>query len=184
MSKITVWTRQNKNVLKILREEGRYIVRKEYICAENEEHTGLILQAYDWLVTHGPHVDKKPKDVTYPVWVSYTHENTYAPGPKEALLTLSVDAEDVTPINIAKWGMILNYSYIPQDAADSKQHQEMLSAYGINDAQAVMTQFYPEVKREIMSSWSRLFDKNIQPGNAFQYGNIWEIKKAWVVEGL
>ena len=43
-----------------------------------------------------------------------------------------------------------------------------------------MTQFYPEIKREIIQSWDRLFDDSIILGNTNYYGNIWEVKQEWV----
>lgn len=184
MGKITVWTKQNKNILAVLAEKGRYVVKKEYIRAENEEHTAIILRAYDWLASHGPNVNRKPIDVKYPVWVSFDKARNYIAGKNEVLLTLQVDEADITSINLAKWGMILNYSYIPANEEDAQKHLAMMNAYGINDAEAVMTLFYPEIKQEIVQSWSRLFDPKVCVGNDLKYGNIWEIKNEWVINGI
>ncbi len=38
MEKIKVWTKQNKDVLKQLEKDGRYIARKEYIMKDLQEH--------------------------------------------------------------------------------------------------------------------------------------------------
>lgn len=43
-----------------------------------------------------------------------------------------------------------------------------------------MSQFYPEIKREIVDSWSRLFDDSIILGSEAKYGTIWEVKGEWV----
>ena len=75
---------------------------------------------------------------------------------------------------------ILNYSYIPADKADEKRHKALLEAYGVSDTQAYMSQFYPEIKREIRDSWKRLFDDDIQIGSDGCYGNIWEVRREWV----
>ena len=48
--------------------------------------------------------------------------------------------------------MILNYSYIPADEDDAKRHKQLLADYGVSDAQAYMSRFYPQIKMEIMSS--------------------------------
>ena len=48
------------------------------------------------------------------------------------------------------------------------------------DAQAYMSRFYPELKREIRESWKRLFDPSIILGNDMEYGTIWEIRREWV----
>ena len=64
--------------------------------------------------------------------------------------------------------------------ADEKRHKELLEAYGVSDTQAYMSQFYPEIKREIRESWKRLFDDDIQIGSDGCYGNIWEVRREWV----
>ena len=77
---------------------------------------------------------------------------------------------------------ILNYSYIPKDKADARRHQDMMEQYGVSDAKAYMSQFYPHLKREIIASWDRLFDDSVILGNDSKYGNIWEIRKEWVTQ--
>ena len=52
MEQIKVWTKQHENVLKELNENGRYIARREYIRSDLQEHAGLVLEVYDWLVMH------------------------------------------------------------------------------------------------------------------------------------
>jgi hypothetical protein len=47
-----------------------------------------------------------------------------------------------------------------------------------------MSQFYPEIKREIIKSWDRLFDARVDMGNPDCYGNIWEIKREWITDVL
>ena len=175
-----VWTKQHKNVRKVLEETGRYTVKKEYICLDMKEQKDLILTAYDWLSQHMPNKSAKPKDVQYPVWVSLTEDAVMMPDENEVVLELSVDESLITLINVTKWGMILNYSYIPRNEKDAAAHQELLSLYGTSDAQAVMTPFYPEIRREVMESWSRLFDDSVLSENSCYYGLIWEMRKEWI----
>ena len=104
------------------------------------------------------------------------------PDENEVVLELTLDDSLITLINVTKWGMILNYSYIPQDEADAKAHQEMLELYGTSDAQAVMTPFYPQIRREVIASWSRLFDDSVLAENSCYYGTIWEIRKEWITD--
>ena len=184
MGKIKVWTRQHKNVLNELEKTGRYTAKREYISKEMQEHTGIILEAYDWLVKNGPDAANRPEDVEYPVWVSFDRAATMLSGRDGAILELLLDEERVTSVNIAKWGAILNYSYIPADEADGKRHRELLHLYGTDDVRAVMTPFYPEIRREITGSWKRLFDDSIKLGNDLKYGTIWEIRREWVTEVL
>ena len=181
MSQITVWTKQHEKVLDELEQTGRYRAKKEYIIKDLEEHANLVLETYDWLVKHSPDAANKPEGVTYPVWVSFQQEATMLPSPGTVILQLSVDSHMVTPVNIAKWGAILNYSYIPLDQQDAHRHQQLLEAYGVSDPQAYMTQFYPQIKREIIGSWDRLFDPEVHLGNDLEYGLLWEVQKEWIV---
>lgn len=98
------------------------------------------------------------------------------------ILELAIDPAMVTMVNINKWGTILNYSYIPADEQDAREHRQMLAQYGVSDAKAYMSQFYPQIKRKITDSWNRLFDDSVLLGGKQCYGNIWEIKKEWVIK--
>lgn len=182
METIKVWTKQHRNVLRELEEKGRYIARREYIRADLQEHAGLVLEAYDWLVRHSPDAVHKPEDVEYPVWVSFTSEAVMLPSQGTAILELELDPARITSVNIEKWGSILNYSYIPRDKEDAARHLEQMEQYGVSDAKAYMSQFYPQLKREITASWDRLFDDSIILGNDSSYGLIWEIRREWVTQ--
>lgn len=180
MERRTVWTRQNRKILTDLEESGRYIADKRYIKADMEDTAPLVLMAYDWLVSHSPKRDLRPADVDYLIWVSYRRDATMLADEQTVILELAVDPEVITPVNINKWGAILNYSYIPADPADEERHKELLHLYGTSDAKACMTQFYPQIKREILESWERLFDPGILMGSDAEYGTIWEIQREWV----
>lgn len=182
MRAVKVWTKQHKNVLNELERTGRYFARREYILLDLQEHAGLVLEVYDWLVRHGPDRANKPQEAEYPIWVSFSSETAMLPSSGTVILELLVAPELITPINIEKWGTILNYSYIPSCPQDSLRHQKMLEEYGVSDTKAYISQFYPQIKREIIDSWNRLFDENIILGNKSAYGNIWEIKKEWITQ--
>lgn len=182
METIKVWTKQNRKILDELDQTGRYTAKRKYIEMDLQEHAGIMLEVYDWLSSHGPDSKNRPADVTYPVWVSFSKEATMLPDETSVILELEIDASLITRVNIEKWGMILNYSYIPQNAEDAERHQALLDAYGVSDAKAYMSRFYPDIKREIMLSWNRLFDPSIPVNSDSCYGNIWEIKKEWITQ--
>lgn len=177
---LRVWTKQHKNVEKILEERGRYTAKKEYIDKDLGEYAGLVLEVYDWLVRNGPGLEKKPDDAEYPVWLSVLQNAAMLPDENSVILELEIEEESMRRINIGKWGQMLNYGYIPRDEADKKRHETLLHEYGISDAQAYMSRFYPQIKAEIRESWKRLFDESIILDNDNYYGNIWEIRKEWV----
>ncbi len=176
----TVWTRQHENVLRILEETGRYTAKREYIHMDLSEHAGLVLEVYDWLVAHSPDRANRPADVEYPVWVSYERDATMLPGPGTVILELRLPEERITPVNIEKWGTMLNYSYIPKDPRDALRHRKDMEARGLSDTQAYVSRFYPELREEIRKSWERLFDDTVLLGSSAAYGTIWEVRKEWL----
>ena len=84
MAKITVWSKQHENVWKVLQETGRYTVKREYIIKDLKEHSGLVLDTYEWLVKNGPDYGNKPADVEFPVWVSFRQDATMLPGKRKS----------------------------------------------------------------------------------------------------
>ena len=107
-----------------------------------------------------PQCSQKPKDVDYPVWVSFAQDTTYLPQEQTVTLKLCIDPALIAPVHIAKWGTILNYSYIPLNEQDAWRHQQLLESYRVSDTQAYMARFYPQIKREIIDSWDRLEFEN------------------------
>ena len=175
-----VWTKQHENVLKMLLEDGRYTAKKEFAAGDLEDQAYLMREAYDWLTKNGPMAKERPEDAEYPVWVSFAQDTTYLPQEQTVTLKLCIDPALIASVHIAKWGTILNYSYIPLNEQDARRHQQLLESYRVSDTQAYMSRFYPQIKREIIDSWDRLFDDSVHLNNDQRYGIIWEIKKEWV----
>ena len=179
---IQVWTKQHRAVLEELERIGRYTAKKAYVELENGDCAPIILEAYNWLVGHAPGGEGRPADAEYPVWVSFSRDLAMLPQEDHVLLELTVDRALVTPIHVAKWGTILNYSYLPQDEADAQRHRALLQLYRVSDTQAYLSQFYPEIKREIVASWDRLFDDTVQINSDLRYGVLWEVQRTWVTQ--
>ena len=178
-----VWTKQHGNVLKMLLEDGRYTAKKEFAAGDLGDQAYLMREAYDWLTKNGPMAKERPEDAEYPVWVSFAEKTTMLKDPDTVILELEVDPALLTFISIEKWSAILDYSYIAADEADRNRHRELLKAYGVSsDVKAYMSQFYPEIKREIRESWKRLFEAGIPENLDAYYGNVWELRKEWIVK--
>lgn len=172
-----VWTRQHKNILTILEQEGRYIAKQRYIEQENEDTAPFFLEVYAWYTEAGSRIVPAPEDVRYPIWVSLS-EGSRLPGtPNTVSLELLLPAELVLSVDMEQWSRVLDYSYIAANAEDAERHRQLLKQYNVGDAQAYMSRFYPDIKREIRASWQRIFSAGQQ---AQTTGTIWEIKADWV----
>lgn len=178
METIRVWTKQHISVWETLRRTGIYHAREEGIF--RNEDAMLMRDAYRWLAANIPGASGKPEGAEFPIWLAFSRSGTMLPTPDTVLLELEVDAALVTRVNIAKWGTILNCSYISADTDDKKRHSQLLRDWGTSDERACMTPFYPQIRREIQLSWHRLFDDSIQVGSPECYGTIWEVRKEWV----
>ena len=178
MDTIRVWTKQHISVWETLQQAGVYHATSSRIF--RNEDSQLTRDAYCWLAANTPNAAEKPAGAEFPIWLAFSRAGTMLPTPDTVLLELEIDPALITYVNIAKWGTILNCSYIPTDAADKKRHSQLLKDWGTSDEKACMTQFYPQIKREIQDSWVRLFDDSIQLGSPECYGNIWEVRLEWV----
>ena len=178
MGNITVWTKQHKSVAETLEQKGRYTAKKEIVL--NNEEVKLQIHAYSWLMKAHPDLENKPCDADFPVWVSFRKSATMLLSPDTVILELSLDESIITKLNIMKWTKINNLAYIPSDSKDERRHRELLSLYGVSDAKACMTNFYPEIRKEVENSWQRAFDASVDLGNESSYGLIWEIKREWL----
>ena len=179
---ITVWSKQHKNAYKELIDTGLLITRKRFAGKDLDEQGHLIRPCYDWLAQNHPQKGLRPKEADYPIWVSYSLEATMLKDENSVVLELSIPKNLITPIHVAKWGTILNYGYIPLNEADSHRHQQLLADYATSDAKAFMSEFYPQIKREIINSWDRLFDTNITMDSQTYYGTLWYLKKEWLLK--
>jgi hypothetical protein len=175
-----VWTKQHVKVLELLKRNGSFFARRKFVQNDLGSDAEIMALVYDELVKNHPQLNKKPFKAEVPVWVSFSYEATMKPSQDFVILNLEIPDSEITRVNIAKWGMMLNYSYIPLNKADEARHRELVKKCGVDDTRAVMTQFYPELKSEIVESWSRLFDDSIKIGGDASYGLVWQLKKEWL----
>lgn len=179
-NKIKVWTRQDENIIKILEADGRYIVKKEYIEEKMEDCAKFYLEVYSWYTDKAKDIVSKPQDVNYPVWVSLSSDFMLQQVPGTVILELLVDKDSVIVMDTEKWDRVVNFWYVPLNEKDEEVFDKKLKSYGINNSSsAYMSNFYPQLKKEIKKSWDRLFDKSFLLSDQSQ-GTIWEVKEEWV----
>lgn len=176
---VKVWTKQHKGILDIFKDNGRYIVKKEYIESKMEEHASLYTEVYAWYAHKAASIVPKPEDVRYPIWVSMDESEIIGGAGDSVLLELDVPENELIVLDIDKWGLIVNYMYIPKDEHDKTEHEKTLAVYRIDDTAAYMSSFYPSLKNKIRKSWDRLFDDSIAM-SPVKVGTVWEIKREWI----
>ncbi len=179
MANVRVRTRQHRAVLEEINKNGRYVTGARYVAGKTPELRKLMIPCYDWLSEAMAKRVEKPADASYPVWVTLEAGGSYPKG-NGVILELEVPEEALALISVEGWSAVLDYRYVSFDEADSRLHRDEMDKMGLSDAKAVMSGFYPEIKRQIMASWDRIF---VGPGFAGTcYGLLWEIRSEWVKE--
>ena len=176
----TLWTNQNIAVLEQLERDGRFVARESFMRRSMEDVSEAMLFIYRWLARHMPTQAVRPQDARFPVWTAFSKGAVMKPGKGSATLELSVEEKYLCRIGITDWTSILNYAYLPEDEADRESHYRLLGTYGTDDAEAVMTPFYPQLKQGIMKSWERAFDNAERLPADRTYGLLWEVRKEWI----
>lgn len=183
---IRLYMSQSDAVLHAIERDGTCFSRREYVASKYGESARVFLTAYDWFVRELEKRVKRSEGAQYPYWgyleeygIDWSGENKgfQAVVPKESLVLF--DADD--------WRKILCMQYIGEDEREETKFKEELSRMGIREDEAVLTGFYPDVKRRIVGSWTRLFknDERFKRGEGGSRGGVqagmWEIRREWIV---
>lgn len=87
------------------------------------------------------------------------------------------------------WNKILYLKYLSENEADEAMFKRQLKDYGIRgESDIILNSFYPDLKRRILNSWSRLFrhHDSIKEGYYSGVGSVqaglWMIQKNWIVK--
>lgn len=185
METMTLWTRQVPQVWEELEKNGIYHVKEEYIRAKNDTIADYYLELYRWYTGEARKYVSIPQELKYPVWLCVTDENMLQPAKDTVILRLEVPKEQVVIANMEAWGYVVNYWYVPLNEEDAKKHAAELKRYGITEEDTLIStskgNFYPTLKRKILSSWGRVF--TMPPANNNDaVATIWEIRRDWVKE--
>lgn len=180
MADITVWTKQDRRILDVLEQQGRYIVRREYITQKMDTVSPLYLDVYNWYAGSAAAIVPKPPDVRYPVWVTLEPDSTLANDDGTVVLELRVEEALVVRVDYLKWGYVVNYQYIPESPADEAAHGELLARYGVDNAAAYQSAHYPMLKQKIRKSWERMFLPTEAATDDVAVGTLWEVRAEWM----
>lgn len=186
-NKVILYSPQAEAVWNAVLNDGEAYSRREYVQKKYEECAAIFLTAYDAYVREAEKIVPRPDGKAYPYWAfaSLEQVDTSAGG---KVMTLAVPVEEAVFFDQYDWYKVLRLSYIGENESDEKEFLRKMELRGIRDASdAVLKPFYPDVKREIVSSWKRIFrhDGEIRNGDtsgvrAVQAG-LWRIKKEWLI---
>ncbi len=179
------WTRQVPQVLKEIKEKGYYKVKEEYIRIKNDTISDYYLDLYKWYTQKSREYINIPEDAMYPIWFSLSEDFRLQNLKGTVTMKVEIPQEKALIIDIEKWEYRGNLMYVPTNAADRKEFELLMDKYRIYDetalAKAPTGNYYPLLRRKIVSSWERLFT---MPPNISEkgYATAWEIKEEWIQE--
>lgn len=183
---ITLYTAQSQFVVDTLKEEGICFSKKAYIERKYGESAAIFTTAYTWFAKEAAKYLAKPDDAEYPYWLFTQPENVGHSG-SGRLLTFHVPMDEAIFFDMYDWNQILALRYMGDTPADEQQFRNKLAERGIKqESDAVLTNFYPDLKQEVQASWHQLFRHHeaIKNGSDTQVEAVqaatWCLKKEWL----
>ena len=182
---ITLYTSQTETVLQVLEQDGVCFSKEAYVRKKYEESAPIFLTAYSFFVQEAERLAPKPEGAEYPYWAFHDLYNVDASG-RAGILKLRVPIEETVLFDVRDWNRILCLKYLGETEEEEKRFQKELDARGLTETKIMLTDFYPDWKREIRESWKRLFrhHETLCQGqdvtkNGIQAG-LWRLKKEWI----
>jgi len=179
-AKLKVWTAQAGIVIDTIEENGVYHVKRSFILQKYQQISTLFFQPYDWFISRAAKKITPPDGAEYSIWVycDPVMISNYAPG--DYVIEAEVPNDKIILFDQGKWLKILNLSYIPANPEDEERFKRTIREQGLqHESKALTTNFYPQIRREIIGSWDRLFDDTIKLSDD-KMGALWEIRKEWI----
>lgn len=183
--KVKLYTSQSDIVLNTIENEGVCYSKKEFVLKKYFESAPIFITAYSWFVKEAEKIIMKPENAQYPYWAFKELYNLDDSGYGN-VLKLNVPLEEVIFFDLFDWNKIICMKYIGNCKKDEIEFKETLKKLGLKETDIMLTNFYPELKQNIMESWKRLFKhhENIKNGNEEGVGGVqaglWRIKKEWI----
>lgn len=186
--KVRLYTNQSDAVLQTILQDGICFSKREFIHKKYGESAAVFLNAYEWLAQRMPNFVEKPDGAELPYWAFEELVNVDTSGDGH-LLVLEVPKNEVLLFDMFKWIKILQMKYVGDSEDDERDFAQKLKEQGVDEFKVMTTNFYPALKAQITTSWTKLFcdrdniDEENSPVRAVQAA-LWCIKKSWIVDEL
>ncbi len=186
-STVKLYASLNDSVIEIIDKDGTCFSKKEFIKKKYEESSNIFITAYSWFSREASKLVEKPEDAEFPYWVFKDLSNLER-FPNTSILELEVPVDEVVLFDMYDWNKVLSLEYIAKDDGDDKEFKNLLKQYGIkHDSDIMLTNFYPQLKKKITDSWSKLFEHHNKIKSGDYIGvkvvqaALWQIKKEWII---
>ena len=181
-----LYTSQTDIVLKAIEKDEVCYSKKEFVRQKYLESSNIFITAYSWFVKEAEKIVPKPEKAEYPYWAFKDLYNTDDSAGGN-ILTLEVPLDNAIFFDLFDWNKIICMKYIGVCEEDDIKFREKIKKLGLKETDIMLTNFYPELKAQIMESWKLLFrhHENIKIGNMDGIGGVqaglWQIKKEWII---
>lgn len=186
-NRIRLYASQADAVLQAIERDGVCYSREEYVRRKYGESAVIFQTAYRWFVKEAQKIVPRPEGAEFPYWAFRDLYSVEQSGNCH-VLTLSVPADEVILFDMYDWNKILCMKFIGENEAEEREFHNKLELCGIKESDAVLTNFYPEWKKQIVNSWSRLFRSHemLKAGSCegvkSAQAALWRIKKEWITD--
>lgn len=184
---VMLYTAQRQPVLDALERDGVCFSQKSFIEQKYEESAPIFLAAYGWFAREAQQYCPKPDGAEYPYWV-FPDLRSVERYDGERLLRLRVPIDEVIYFDMFDWHKILSLRYLGETDEEERRFRQQLTDYGVKQqSDVILTNFYPELKRQMQESWQRLFchHEELKHGNRSNVNcpqaAVWCLKKEWLV---
>lgn len=187
-NKVILYSSQAEAVLQIIERDGECFSKRKYVEDKYQESAPIFVSAYSWFVHEAEKYVVRPENAEYPYWAFKDIYSVEASGDSR-IIKLEVPVDEAVFFDMYDWNKILSLKYIGETETDEQEFRKMLRDYGITrESDVVLTNFYPNLKRQVKESWKRLFrhHEDIINGETQGIGSIqaglWTIRKEWIVK--
>ena len=186
---ITLFSSQSAYVWDLLSQEGVCFSRREYVQQKYGESAPIFLAVYDWFCTQAQKILPLPPGAQYPYW-AFRERYSIGSSPENQIRALEIPMDQAIFFDVYDWNRILTLQYLGETPQEEQEFRRTLEAYGIrNPADVILTNFYPDLKRQVQQSWKRLFryheqvvSGNLQGIKSLQAA-LWQLKATWLTTG-
>ena len=183
---VKLYSVQTNSLIKIIEKHGACFSKKDFIISKYEESAPIFVAAYSWFSKEADKIVPRPDKAEFPYW-AFTDMKNLEKFSDSSILELYVPINEVVFFNMYDWNKILKLQYIGESENEEKNFRSLLSEYGIkHDSDLILTNFYPELKKQVMDSWSHLFfyHNQIKNGNFSCVQSVqaalWQIRYEWI----